>query len=95
MEVQLALKRVGSCKREKMLLVVTDNMVIGASREQNGCTIICKAVSNNIKRYEANVRPPTGTIASEWSELFMWKPRIYLGVETMAKDSYCSQREPS
>lgn len=36
-----------------------------------------------------------GGIASEWSELLMWKPRINSELEMMAKDSYCSQRVPS
>lgn len=39
--------------------------------------------------------PLIGTIASEWSELLMWKPRIYSELAMMAKDSYCSQRVPS
>ena len=36
-----------------------------------------------------------GGMASEWSELLMWKPLMSVGEVTMANDSYCSQRVPS
>ena len=44
---------------------------------------------------QSHVLPPTGTMASEWSELLRSKPLMSLGVDTMAKDSYCRQRRPS
>lgn len=34
--------------------------------------------------YKVYIHPATGTIASEWSVLFTWKPRIYFEVETIA-----------
>lgn len=47
------------------------------------------------EEYKVYIHPATGTIASEWSVLFTWKPRMYFEVETIAKDSNCSQRVPS
>lgn len=89
MEVHLVPRSVGSCKKQKKKRQRKDDLQ-PANRSANN-----KWTNHSAEESEAYAHPPTGTMASEWSELFMWKPRMYFEVETIAKDSNCSQRVPS